>query len=94
MASASDVTQHSKWKSTDITDECTVPSSVKKKETKQETSNKHSLCLLLASLDYSSTLKMEALCSSETSAHFHRTTWRHIPQDSHRCKNMKSKAND
>jgi hypothetical protein len=28
-----------------------------------------------------STLKMEAICSSETSVHA-RTTWRHIPEDS------------
>jgi hypothetical protein len=30
---------------------------------------------------YSSTLKMEATCSSRTSVHFQRTTWRYIPED-------------
>jgi hypothetical protein len=32
-------------------------------------------------LAYSSTLKMEATCSSETSADFHQTTWRYIPEE-------------
>jgi hypothetical protein len=27
-------------------------------------------------------LKMEAICSSETSVDFKRTTWRYIPEDS------------
>jgi hypothetical protein len=31
---------------------------------------------------YSSTLKMEAICSSETSVGFQRTTQRYIPEDS------------
>jgi hypothetical protein len=31
---------------------------------------------------YSSTLKMEAICSSETLVDFQRTTWRYIPEDS------------
>jgi hypothetical protein len=43
---------------------------------------------------YSSTLKMEAMCSSETSADFQRTTRRYIPEDStlynHHCENLKS----
>jgi hypothetical protein len=30
---------------------------------------------------YSSTLKMEALCSSETSVDFQRTTWHYTPKD-------------
>jgi hypothetical protein len=30
---------------------------------------------------YSSTLKMEAICSSETSVDFQRTTWRYISED-------------
>jgi hypothetical protein len=30
-------------------------------------------------LTYSSTLKMEAICSSETLVDFQRTTWRYIP---------------
>jgi hypothetical protein len=37
---------------------------------------------------------MEAICSSETSADFQRTTKRYIPEDStlynHRCENLKS----
>jgi hypothetical protein len=39
-----------------------------------------------------STLKMEAILSSETSVHT-RSTWRHIPEDgifSHRRENLKS----
>jgi hypothetical protein len=38
-------------------------------------------CLFVGLLDFSSTLKMEALCSSETSVATQRTTWRHIPED-------------
>jgi hypothetical protein len=42
----------------------------------------------------SSTLKMEAIYSSETSVVTQRTTWRHIPEDdtlhNHRCENLKS----
>jgi hypothetical protein len=42
----------------------------------------------------SSTLKMEAICSSETSVETQRTTRRHIPEDdtlhNHRCENLKS----
>jgi hypothetical protein len=41
-----------------------------------------------------STLKMEAICSSETSVDVQRTTRRYIPEDStlhdHRCENLKS----
>jgi hypothetical protein len=41
----------------------------------------------------SSTLKMEALCSSKTSVATQRTTRRHIPEDdtlhNHRCENLK-----
>jgi hypothetical protein len=43
---------------------------------------------------YSSTLKMEAICSSETSLDTQRTTRRYIPEDgtlhNHRCENLKS----
>jgi hypothetical protein len=42
----------------------------------------------------SSTLKMEAICSSETSVETQRTTRRHVPEDdtfhNHRCENLKS----
>jgi hypothetical protein len=41
-----------------------------------------------------STLKMEAICSSETSVATQETTWRHIPEDdtlhNQRCENLKS----
>jgi hypothetical protein len=41
-----------------------------------------------------STLKMEAICSSETSVDTQRTTWRYIPEDgilhNHCCENLKS----
>jgi hypothetical protein len=50
--------------------------------------------LLVGLLDFSSTLKMEALCSSETPIATQRTTRRHIPEDdtlhNHRCENLKS----
>jgi hypothetical protein len=43
---------------------------------------------------YSSTLKMEAICYSEMSVDFQRTTRRYIPEDrtiyNHRCENLKS----
>jgi hypothetical protein len=48
---------------------------------------------LVTCLAYSSTLKMEAICSSETSVGTQRTTRRYIPDDStlnHRCENLKS----
>jgi hypothetical protein len=39
-------------------------------------------CFMLDSyLAYYSTLKMKAVCSSETSIDFQRTTWRYIPED-------------
>jgi hypothetical protein len=45
-------------------------------------------------LNYSSTLKMEPISSSETSGTPLRTTRRHIPEDdtlqNHRCENLKS----
>jgi hypothetical protein len=37
--------------------------------------------VLVSFLGYSSTLKMEALCSSEMLVEFHRTAWRYIPED-------------
>jgi hypothetical protein len=37
--------------------------------------------MLVYCLAYSSTLKMEAICSSETSVYFHRTTRRYMPED-------------
>jgi hypothetical protein len=44
-----------------------------------------------------STLKMEAICSSETSVHT-RSRWRHIQEDgilhSHRCENLKYYLNN
>jgi hypothetical protein len=50
--------------------------------------------LLVGLLDFSSTLKMEAICSSETPVATQRTTRRHIPEDdtlrNHRCENLKS----
>jgi hypothetical protein len=36
------------------------------------------------------TLKMEAICSTETSAHFHRTTGRYITEDNYYCENLNS----
>jgi hypothetical protein len=49
-------------------------------------------CLLAERI--SSALKMEAICSSETSVDTQRTTRRYIPEDgtlhNHRCENLKS----
>jgi hypothetical protein len=43
---------------------------------------------------YSATIKVEAICSSETSADFQRTTWCNVPEDStlynYGCENLKS----
>jgi hypothetical protein len=45
-----------------------------------------------AFIAYSSTLKMEAICSTGTSVDFHRTTWRYIPENRtlhiHLCGNL------
>jgi hypothetical protein len=58
-----------------------------------------SLCLplaftLVSCSAYSSNLKMEVICSSETWVDCERTTRRYIPEDStlhnHRCENLKS----
>jgi hypothetical protein len=66
---------------------------------KNKVSKKPELCLppaftLVSCSAYSSTLKMEAICSSETSVDFQRTTQRYIPEDgtlhNHRCENLKS----
>jgi hypothetical protein len=49
--------------------------------------------LLVSCLAYSSTINMEAPCSSEMSTHFQRTRRRHISEDNtlhkHRCENRK-----
>jgi hypothetical protein len=49
--------------------------------------------LVLAEI-ISSTLKMEAICSSETSVATQQTSWRRIPEGdtfhNHRCGNLKS----
>jgi hypothetical protein len=48
----------------------------------------------LVSCSAYSTLKMEAVCFSETLVAFQRTTWRYIAEDStlhnHRCEDLKS----
>jgi hypothetical protein len=55
---------------------------------------RESRCLLDGLLNYSSTLKMEAIRSSETLGATQWTTRRHIPEDdtlhNHRCENLKS----
>jgi hypothetical protein len=38
--------------------------------------------MLVSCLPYSATLKIEAICSSETSVDFQRTAWRYTPEDS------------
>jgi hypothetical protein len=37
--------------------------------------------LLVSCFAYSFTMEKEAICSSERSVDFHRTTWRYIPDD-------------
>jgi hypothetical protein len=48
---------------------------------------------VMSYLAYSSTLKVEAICSPETSVEFQRTTRRYIPEErtinNHRCENLK-----
>jgi hypothetical protein len=55
---------------------------------------KFTACLLVLAEIISSTLKMEAICSSETSVATQQTTRHHIPEDdtlhSHCCENLKS----
>jgi hypothetical protein len=50
--------------------------------------------MLVSYFSYPSTLKIEAICSFETSLDFHRTTRHCIPEDrtlhSHRCDNLRS----
>jgi hypothetical protein len=50
--------------------------------------------MLVSCSAYSSTLKREVTCSSETSVDFQRTTRRYIPEDiifhNHRCEGLKS----
>jgi hypothetical protein len=65
---------------------------------KYQTRNNYSGCHLLTCCFFlklfSSTLKMEAICSSETLVATHQATRRHIPEDDtlhyHRCENLKS----
>jgi hypothetical protein len=45
--------------------------------------------LLATCLDFSSTMKMDAACSSETSTKFYWTVWRHGPL-SENCENLNS----
>jgi hypothetical protein len=56
--------------------------------------NQQATCFTLVSyLAYSSILKMEATCSSETSVDFQQTTGRYNPEDrnhNHRSENLKS----
>jgi hypothetical protein len=56
--------------------------------------NRSSACHLLSGWFLTSTMKMEAICSSETLVHFQRTTWLYILEDStlhsHRCEHLKT----
>jgi hypothetical protein len=59
-----------------------------------KTSKLATCCLLVFAELISLTLKMEAICSSETLVETQRTTRFHIPEDdtihNHRCENIKS----
>jgi hypothetical protein len=44
-------------------------------------SRKKSFCMPLACASFTSALKMESVCSSETSVNFNQTAWCHIPED-------------
>jgi hypothetical protein len=46
-----------------------------------EAGSKQSRSMPVSFFAFSSTLKMGAICSSETSVDFHLTTWRYIPED-------------
>jgi hypothetical protein len=60
----------------------------------KQSSARHPLSRWFLAELISSTLKMEAICSSETSVDTQRTTRHYIPQDgtlhNHRCENIKS----
>jgi hypothetical protein len=60
------------------------PSSGSKNKPNKKPARKQVACraLLVSCSAYPSTLKMEAICSSETSVDFQRTTRRYIPEDS------------
>jgi hypothetical protein len=66
---------------------CTFYSGTKTRRNLRPTTHFHflpSLSLafkLVSSSAYSSTLKMEAMCASETSVDFQRTAWRYITED-------------
>jgi hypothetical protein len=68
-----------------------IPSSGSKNKPSEKPASKQ-----VATSAYFSTPKMEAICSSETSVDFQRTTRRYIPEDSslhnHRCEYLKSYA--
>jgi hypothetical protein len=55
--------------------------SISQAGTQHEVGSKLAACFMLVScLTYSSTLKMDAICSSETCVEFHRTTRHYIPE--------------
>jgi hypothetical protein len=71
-------------KSTDVLEQCTAFIIRVDNRPKQEngTNQMASTATLVAScLAYSLTLKMEAVCSSDTLVHFYRTTKHYIPED-------------
>jgi hypothetical protein len=74
--------------STDVSEEHIASIFIVEKYAEQETSVK------AGGSAYSSTLKMEEKCSSETSVDTQRTTRRYIPEDdtlhNHRCENLES----
>jgi hypothetical protein len=71
-----------------------------KEQDQQETNVKaggmqsSSAFMLISYVAYSSTLKMEAMCSSKMSVYFEWTTQQYIPEDrilhNHQCENLKS----
>jgi hypothetical protein len=74
-----DITPYRRWKSADVSEEHRIHlqgRSVRKKINMPTAS-----CILVSMLSYASTLKTDAICSSETSSEFHRATRRCVPED-------------
>jgi hypothetical protein len=67
--------------STNVSEEHIASIFTAKEYAEQETSVKAGGKQLVSCLAYSLDLKMEAICSSETSADIQRTIWHYIPEE-------------
>jgi hypothetical protein len=82
------------WKSTNVSEEHVASIFKIKEQAKQETSRSGQQAELVSCSSFSSTLKMEATCSFETSVDFQWTMHNHIPEGrtphNCHCENLKS----